>query len=55
MTMPQYRVELHSEGSSVYLLTNKGWVDVIHFKEDAEYRANSWVKNQERLDRMDNA
>jgi hypothetical protein len=50
-----YRVELHSEGSTVYLLTNKGWVDIVHFKENAEYRANAWVKNQERLDRMDNA
>jgi hypothetical protein len=50
-----YRVELHSEGSTVYLLTNKGWADIVHFKENAEYRANAWVKNQERLDRMDNA
>jgi hypothetical protein len=49
-----YRVELHSEGSTVYLLTNKGWADIVHFKENAEYRANAWVKNQERLDRMDN-
>jgi len=50
----RYRVELHSEGSTVYLLTNKGWADIVHFKENAEYRANAWVKNQERLDRMDN-
>ena len=53
--MPQYRVELHSEGSTVYLLTSKGWVGVMHFKENAERRANAWVKHQMYLDRMDNA
>lgn len=54
--MIQYRYKMHSEGSTVYMLTNKGWADIVHFRgENAEYNANAWILNQIRLDRLDNA
>lgn len=52
----QYKIENHSEGSTVYLFTNKGWVDVVHFRGEASSTlANNWVSHQHYLDRMDNA
>lgn len=54
--MIQYRYEMHSEGSTVYILTNKGWLELASFRgEKAEYSANSYIANQMRLDRLDNA
>lgn len=54
--MTQYRILSSEDGSSVEMLTNKGWQGVVHFtSENHIAMANRWVSNQMRLDRLDNA
>lgn len=57
--MTQYRIRSSEDGSTVEMLTNKGWIEVVHFvnhnNSNHTYAADRWVAHQMRLDRQDNA
>lgn len=53
--MTHYHISSSEGGSTVQMLTNKGWQNVVHFtSEDHRAKAGRWVDYQMRLDRQDN-